>query len=73
MTSDSRYWVSFDSAARHLAISRYRLEYLVDNGYAPYHRDQRGRLRFDLAELDEWANLQAGRDQLLAWSQRPTT
>ena len=71
MTSDSRHWVPLDSAARHLAISAYRLEYLVEYNYVPYHRDERGFLRFDLAELDAWANMQAGRDQLLSWSQRP--
>ena len=69
MTADSRYLVPLAGAAHHLGISAYRLRYFVLNGYVPYHNDS-GRLRFDLAELDEWAALQVGRDELAFWHER---
>ena len=69
--TDERYHVNLDSAAHYLGVSTFRMEVYVAKGLVPIHHDAKGRLRFDQAELDEWAKLQIGRDEIISWYHRP--
>jgi excisionase family DNA binding protein len=53
-TTRAQLWLDVAGAAHHLALTDDAIRGLVKRRRIPFHRMENGRLRFAVAELDQW-------------------